>query len=402
MHKAVLWTVILLLLSVCLPVTAQSAPISPEDEAALSAATKSLCHAQVAMLGESLTHGDGQTVAFKGALIERLIDQCGFDGVYFEASHYQFIHLNRMLRTGVAATTKDFLASVGGLWEFDEGFQSLASFLVSKTQAGEVVLGGLDDQLGQYGQDYANIELVSDLTVLLPQPERQECRIALHKRIYSEYTDTAPYTKSDRARLDACLSDINSAAATDKTTVGEDIRDRQEMISAVERWISRDFTPTADSIVNRDRSMFQAFEWLQNHQPKRHKVIVWAATVHIAKRADPTWGDHVGTNFGFFIHRRYGENAFSLGFSARNGSYRQGGRQILEMPAAPVDSVEVTALRGIDVTASYVGSAQLAAMGAIPGAFFHHSYESLSWSTYLDGVVVFESEHPPVDLRGKQ
>lgn len=142
------------------------------------------------------------------------------------------------------------------------------------------------------------------------------------------------------------------------------------MISAAERWISRDFTSGAESIVNRDRSMFQDFEWLQNHQPKHHKIIVWAATVHIAKQADPTWGDHTGTNFGSFIHHKYGNKAFSLGFSAINGSCRQGGRQIREMPPAPTDSVEVSALRDTDSAASFVGPAQLGAIGTIPGAFF--------------------------------
>ena len=399
MHKAILWTAVLLLLLARVSVNAQSAPNPPGDEAALSAVTKALCHNQVAMLGESSTHGDGRTVAFKGALIERLIDQCGFDSVYFEASHYEFIHLNQELRSGTAVTTGDLLSAVGGLWEFDQEFQPLASFLMSQAQSGKVFLGGLDDQLGQHGQDYANIALVSDLTKLLPEAERQECSAALHQRIYSNYTDTKPYSKLDRARLDTCLAEADRAASA---PVDRDTEERQEMISAAERWISRDFTSGAESIVNRDRSMFQDFEWLQNHQPKRHKIIVWAATVHIAKQADRTWGDHTGTNFGSFIHRKYGGNAFSLGFSAITGSYRQGGRQIREMPAAPTDSVEVRALRGTDSTASFVRSAQLAAMGAIPGAFFQHSYESLSWSTFLDGVVVFQAEHAPVDLRGKQ
>lgn len=172
MHKASLWTVPLLLVLVCLSANAQSALKLLGDEAALSAATKALCHSEVAMLGESSTHGDGQTVAFKGALIERLIDQCGFDSVYFEASHYQFIHLNQELRSGTAVTTGDLLSAVGGLWEFDQEFQPLASFLMSQAQSGKVFLGGLDDQLGQYGQDYANIALVSDLTKLLPEAER--------------------------------------------------------------------------------------------------------------------------------------------------------------------------------------------------------------------------------------
>jgi erythromycin esterase-like protein len=401
MHKVTLCTAILLIFLVYLPAYAQSESMSSGDEAALSAATKGLCHTQVVMLGESLTHGDGHTVAFKVALIERLIDQCGFDSVYFEASHYQFIHLNQKLRIGRDVSTQDLLSAVGGLWEFDQEFQPLASFLLSKAQSGQVFLGGLDDQLGEYGQDYANIELVSDLTNLLPPPERQICSATLHKRIYSGYTEAAPYSKSDRSRIDACLSEIDRATTADKATGVKEMQERQEMISAAERWISRDFSSGSESIVNRDRSMFQDFEWLQNREPKRHKVIVWAATVHIAKKADPAWGDHAGTNFGSFMHRKYGQDAFSLGSSALTGSYRQGAREIREMPAAPMDSVEVRALRGGDATASYVGPAQLGAMGTLPGAFFTHAYETLPWSTFLDGVVVFQSEHPPSDVRVK-
>jgi erythromycin esterase-like protein len=401
MHKATLHTAILLIILVYLPASAQSRSQSSGDEAALSAATKGLCHTQVVMLGESLTHGDGHTVAFKGTLIERLIDQCGFDSVYFEASHYQFINLNQKLRIGGAVSTKDLLSAVGGLWELDQEFQPLASFLMSKAQSGQIFLGGLDDQLGQYGQDYANIELVSDLTKLLPLPERQDCSAALHKRIYSDYTNAAPYSESDRSRIDVCLTEIGRVASANDATAAKEMQELQEMISAAERWISRDFTLGPESIVNRDRSMFQDFEWLQNNQPKCHKVIVWAATVHIAKQADPTWGDRTGTNFGSFVRRKYGQNAFSLGFSALTGSYRQGSREMREMPNAPTESVEARALRGSDATASYVGPAQLAVMGTLPGAFFRHAYETLPWSTFLDGVVVFQSEHPPSDLRVK-
>jgi erythromycin esterase-like protein len=401
MHKVTFCTAILLILLAYLPAYAQSELIASGDESALNSATKGLCHTQVVMLGESLTHGDGHTVAFKGALIERLIDQCGFDSVYFEASHYQFIHLNQKLRIGRVVTTQDLLSAAGGLWEFDQEFQPLASFLLSKAQSGQVFLGGLDDQLGLYGQDYANVELFSNLTNLLPPLERQDCSAILHKRIYSDYTDVAPYSKSDRSQIDTCLSEMNRAAAADKVTTGKEMQERQEMISAAERWISRDFSSGPESIVNRDRSMFQDFEWLQNREPKRHKVIVWAATVHIAKQADPIWGDHAGTNFGSFMHRKYGHSAFSLGFSALTGSYRQGRREILEMPPAPVDSVEARALRGGYAPASYVGPWQLAAMGTLPGAFFRHAYETLPWSTFLDGVVVFQAEHPPSDLRVK-
>jgi erythromycin esterase-like protein len=349
------------------------------------------------MLGESATHGDGHTLAFKVALVERLVDRCGFDSVFFEASHYEFINLNRRLRMGQAVTSGGVLSAVGGLWRFNQEFQPLSSFLLAKAQARKVFLGGIDDQLGQMGQDYANIEMVTELTGVLPPQERQMCSVALHKRIYNAYTDASPYSKADRAQIETCLSTIIRANAADKTIDRRGRAERREMTSAAQRWISRDFSSDVESIVNRDRSMFQNFQWLLKQQPRRRrKAIIWAATVHLAKQGDPAWGDRAGTNFGSFVHQEYGDRAFSLGFSALTGSYKEVGRHgIQEMPVAPPDSIEVQEIGGNRADAIYVGPAQLARIGTSPGAFFRHSFQTLSWSTFLDGVVVFRQEHPP-------
>jgi hypothetical protein len=51
------------------------------------------------------------------------------------------------------------------------------------------------------------------------------------------------------------------------------------MISAAQRWISLDFTSDAEKIVGRDESMFKNFQWLRRQKSRRHKVILWAATV---------------------------------------------------------------------------------------------------------------------------
>lgn len=401
MPRVMFHCAILVFLCMCLPVRAQSVSSTSEDEDALSAATEGLCHTQVAMLGESATHGDGHTLAFKVALVERLVDQCGFDSVFFEANHDEFIHLNQRLRSGQAVTSEELLTAVGGLWKFYREFQPLAPFLLARAQTGRVFLGGIDDQLAQLGQDYANVAMIAEMTDLLPRLERQRCSAALHKRVYYDYSDAALYSKVDRSQIVNCLSEIQAAAAADKTTKNEDREDRLEMISATRRWIDRDFSSNAENIVNRDRSMFQNFEWLQSRLPRRHKVIVWAATVHIAKRGDPTWGDSMGTNLGSFVHRKYGNHAYSLGFSALTGSYRQGKGNFPGMPSPPPNSVEIHALQDGGASASYVGPSQLAATGVKPGAFFRHSYQAFSWSEFLDGVVVFRAEYPPSDMRAK-
>lgn len=349
------------------------------------------------MLGESATHGDGHTEAFKVALVERLVNECGFDSVFFEASHYEFLNIERRLRTGQAVSADQVSSATKGFWRFDREFQALIPFLLARAQAGQISLGGIDDQLGEVGQDFANVGMITELTGLLPQQHRQECGEALHRRIYSN--DSQAASESDRSQLTTCLSAMQVAVAADKTTDPVGREERQEMISSVQRWISRDFASDAEQIVARDRSMFQNFQWLRRQQPRRHKVIVWAATVHLARQGDPTWGDRTGTNFGSYVHKEYGSRTFSLGFTALSGSYRQGRRDVHELPSAPAESLEAKALRGSQADAVYVGPAQLAAMGTIPAAIFRHAYQTLPWADLLDGVVEFRAERPPDSSR---
>lgn len=388
-----------MLLMLCLPAYTQNLFSAPDDERALDAATRGLCKVQVAMLGEIATHGDGHTLAFKVALVERLVDKCGFDTVLFEANQDEFIHLNQRIRSREAVTQDDLLTAVGGIWKFYREFQPLAPFLLTRAQSGRIFLGGMDDQLGQLGQNYANVDMMAGFVSLLPPSERQGCNAAFQQRIDYNYPADRPYSKLDQAQLERCLAEVDDAAHADPTVTGTAREDRQEMISATQRWISRDFSLDGEMIANRDRSMFQTFEWLQSQLPKKHKTIVWAATVHVAKQGDPICGDRVGTNLGSFIHHKYGKRARSVGFSALAGSFRKGKGRFLSIPVAPSDSIEVQALRGTSASSVYVGPKQLAAMGTSPGAFFYHSYQTLAWATFLDGVVVFRTEHPPTDVR---
>lgn len=381
------------------PASAQNLSAGPEDAHALDAATRGLCKARVAMLGEIATHGDGHTLAFKVALAERLVDQCGFDAVLFEANQDEFLHLNQRLRRGEAVTPDDLLTAVGGIWKFYREFQPLAAFLLPRARAGRVFLGGLDDQLGQLGQSYANDAMIPEWTSLLPPPEQERCNAAFHRRVYSAYPADKPYSKPDQDELKACLVRVDVAARADPLLTGASKEDRLEMIAATQRWVSRDFAPDGEGMANRDRSMFQTFEWLESRLRKRHKTIVWAATVHIARQGDPAWGDRTGTNLGSFISRKYGHHTLALGFSASDGSFRQGRGKAGMIPVPPADSVEVQALQGTTASAVYVGSKRLAAMGTRPGAFFYHSYQTLAWSSFLDGVVVFRTERPPIDVR---
>jgi erythromycin esterase-like protein len=323
------------------------------------------------------------------ALVENLVNDCGFDSVFFEASHYEFINISRQLRLSKAVSTDQVSAAIGGLWKFDEEFKPLVPFLLTKAINGTISLGGLDDQLGQLGQDYSNATLLANLIMVLPKPESQECNNALHRRVYSE-----GFTEADGPKVLACLADIRRYYATDESKDRVTRDEWLEMIDAVQRWVKRDALSAGEQTVARDRSMFQDFQWLRQQNPKRHKAIIWMATVHAAKKGDPTWGDRTGANFGALMHQQYGARAFSLGFSALEGSYRQG-RETHEQPVAPSDSLEARMLRDTNADAVFTGPEQLSSFGTIPAAIFRHSYQTLPWSDYVDGVVIFRNEHAP-------
>jgi len=108
-------------------------PISVQDDKAaqdlaLAEIARDLCDRQVVMLGENGFHGDGKTIAFKVALIQRLVDGCGFNGVFLEASHYDFAALDRALRSG-QATPEMFLSAVGQKWNQSAEFTPLRTYL---------------------------------------------------------------------------------------------------------------------------------------------------------------------------------------------------------------------------------------------------------------------------------
>jgi erythromycin esterase-like protein len=379
----------LLMLAVFLSPEASVAQSGGGDAAALDETVHGVCKREIVMIGESATHGDGHTEAFKVALVERLVNECGFDSVLFEASHYEFINISRQLRMSRAVTADQVSSAIGGLWKFDEEFKPLVPFLLTKAIDGTISLGGLDDQLGQLGQDYSNVTLLANLAMVLPKPESQECNDALHRRVYSD-----GYTDADAPKVLTCLGDIRRYYATDGSKDHVSRNEWLEMIDAIQRWVKRDVLPTGDQIVGRDRSMYQDYLWLRQRQPKRHKAILWMATVHVAKMGDPTWGDRTGANFGSLMHQQYGVRAFSLGFSALEGDYRQG-RETHKQPAAPADSLEAGTLRRTSADAIFVGPEKLSSLGTIPAAIFRHSYQTLPWIKYIDGAVIFRTEHAP-------
>jgi erythromycin esterase-like protein len=380
---------------------ALSAPASaPADDArawepALRAAERDLCNKQVAMLGENGFHGEGKSVAFRAVLIRRLVTRCGFRAVFFEASHYDFLAVQRAARLHQPVTEAMVLSAIGGKWSKDEELAPLVAFLTTEARGARVTLGGLDDQLGSAGAFYSLDAMPSELAEKLPAERREPCRVALRQRARWEYSDASPHDASAVARLQSCLAAMRAAWQASSADAG--LRnERLEMIANVERNIDRDFADTKGIVAGRDRSMYLNFRWLAAGLPRGAKIVVWAANQHIARDAalDPDFTP--GGDLGAYIHRAYGNRAFALGFSAASGAYRWARGDTRTIPAAAPGSLEALLLSG-NGEAAYAGPARLAALGTRPGAVFDFRKPSTArWAALFDGIVVFRAARPPV------
>lgn len=354
----------------------------------MTAALRDMCGSEVAALGEPAGHGDARTLTFKSALVRQLVDRCGFDAIFFEGSSYDFLELERRQRRGEPVTRAMVSSALGGLWNRYAEMQPLITWLHERTTAGRLRLGGFDDQLGSAGAFYSIGEMPAELSGLLEGEKAGQCREEFRRRIYGEVGSAA----AERAPLQSCVYAIRTALAAQPRT-GER-EERLHMLANVERYAARDWSDEAAHMRGRDHSMWLNYQWLRARLPRGSKIILWGATVHLAREATSSPGFPAGGNFGAYLHRAHGRRAFFLGFTAASGTYRSGGAVKTLPPAAP-NSLEQVMLRDTHAEQVYLGRAALQARGRILGGVFAHEPIRDDWSRILDGLVVFRQERAP-------
>jgi erythromycin esterase-like protein len=363
-------------------------------ERALDSALNDLCSRQIVFLGENGFHGDGRAVAFRSALIERLVHRCGFRAVLFEASHYDFLAIGRAARRGQPVTPAMVSSAIGGKWNEDRELDSLVAFLAEAAGTGRVTLGGLDDQLGTRGAFYSNDIMPAELAAFLPPPRAEQCHQLLEQRM-SFVVPKDMTREGHRAALKQCLVALRPAIAESRKVGETDRAEYLEMVDNFERCIARADLAPPDYSAARDRSMFLNLRWLKARIPGNAKIVIWTENAHLRKDAGPMT-DSSGPSLGFYVHQAYGSAAFSVGSTAAGGSYRWDARTTRPVQPAPPGSVEATVLAESPANAVYVAPARLRKFGkASAGAFDDHQQKVALWHNIYDALVVFRDERPP-------
>lgn len=353
-------------------------------QSSVDGVVSAVCQKQIVLLGELPTHGEAPAFEAKTKIVDRLIAQCGFTAILFEAPIYEFIGLERAVKTRTA-TPEHLDNAIGRFWWTRELTPWRRALFEAATRQ-RVVVGGLDDQVS-ITSHYARATLPRLIASASSESAAPECRATVTRNLGWTYDAANPFDEREQLRLQQCARNAADAAATHRSLDAPD----RVMLENFARYADRQRLGTASG---RDESMFRNLTWHLERLPADSRVVIWTATVHAARQR----GSLSELPLGARAAERWGDRIGSVGFTAYAGQTSRAGRPASPIPKAPADSLEATATK--DTAWALLDSRKLRAIGRVPsrllGTFF-----SETWSDYFDAVVVIRQETAPTWPAGR-
>ena len=385
--------VLLATLAVRAPLLAQPAFSNNPEYRAIDKAVRATCKKRIVMLGEA-SHSDGHSDSVKVELIERLVTQCHFSAVLFEASTYEFVPVARAHAEGRSVSADDIATAVGGLWKFDQEVRPLFGFLADHVNTGQVTVGGLDFQAGGFQQPYSNEGMLAELTARLGDDRRAFCRAVYAAQVIGSDPPAGVTVQGVPVALRTCLAEIHKAFA------GSEPDDTAVELRNLDAWVASSDRGFGSLVLARDAMMFGNAATIFETLGAKAKIVIWTHNAHAARNSTML-KDYPGgaDTLGSALARRYGPNLFSLGITARGGSFRWSGSENKTVPAAEPGMLEAFSDRTGPAATIFVDHQSLQRLGNIPAGFIFHTNITANWSTAYDGVLLLDAEHPPHSTR---
>lgn len=381
------------------------ASIDDLEEQAAARVAAAVCGKRVVLLGELPEHGEARGFGVKARIVERLVTQCGFGAVLFEAGSYDFFGLERAIATtprgpggAPAAGSADSLElalarAIGGLWWTRE-LAGWRRWLLHEAVAGRVVLGGLDDQPSATAA-YARATMPGLVGAAVPPARSAECQEAVVRNLNWSYTAAVPFDSTEQARLADCTR-LAADRATAVRTSAQRATPDEVMLGDLASFFAR--VGGVAGAPDRDLVMAQHLAWWSARLPKDSKIVVWTASTHAARGRGPGLPHRV-PHLGARLVEPWGDGLAAIGFTALRGQRSRAAGAIQPLAPLPPHSLEARALAAGtagDVAGwAYLDQAALRSLGSVPSRLFGDAGTTTDWSAAFDGVLVIRDEAPP-------
>ena len=343
---------------------------------------EAVCDKKIVVLGELPSHGESQGFQAKARIVERLVKQCGFDAVLFEAPIYDFLGLEEAVAENRAVLAQ-LNGAIGGFW-VTRDLSAWRVWLFDQATDAQLLLGGLDDQVSATS-DYARATLPDLVARSVPARSASECRQAVERNLNWRYGAEQQFDEAERISLQRCAR-----------VAADGLAGRSEPnVEAVERVMIENLASLYDRQRNvaardRDEVMYRNLRWHADRMPAASKFVVWTATVHAARQQ----GERESKPLGTWLSEQWGDRLAVVGFSAFAGQSSMAGRPIQPLPAAPPGSLEALTTNA-DTDWIYLNASALREIGVVPSRLFG-TFTSADWSVLFDGVLVIREETAPV------
>jgi len=309
-----------------------------EDYSDLQPLKNAIGSSRIVMLGEE-SHGDGATFLMKTRLIKFLHDEMDFNILLFESGLFDCKKINDFLINGTQPL-EAFRKGVFSIWTESEQFQPLIKYIGENYNT--LKIGGFDCQ---FNGEASRLYLLSDLKDYLKKVNINYNLItnwyffeAIAKNVINwvYYYNPPPETK-DKNKFNNTLDEIiEKLENINDYDQNKEARFWVQVLKSTKEesmiqwgrygYESSDEVPLEIQI-KRDVQMGNNLIWQANTNYPNSKIIVWAATYHIARNiqnievtGEPNFYTGIIT-MGNVAWEQLNEQLYSIGFTAYEGTY---------------------------------------------------------------------------------